>query len=189
MPLALVIGHQGTTPVNEAAVRAQATREVVSRCEFFRQKLWENPVGVAWQAQFSGCIALLRSVGHVLDKVDAASSERLASNARKWWDSIKASKPEARIFWEFIEKERNLILKESEIRAGQSVTIDLRGVQAQGSVAGEKPEPTTLLAEARTEPSYSYQMNQGHFAGRDPRELIGEAIAWWHQQILIIETS
>jgi hypothetical protein len=32
-------------------------------------------------------------------------------------------------------------------------------------------------------------MNNGHFAGRDPRELIDEAIAWWRQQILIIETS
>jgi hypothetical protein len=170
-------------------MRAKAMREVISRCEFFRQKLWENPVGVAWQAQFSGCTALLRSVGHVLDKVDAASSERLASNATKWWDSIKASKPEPEIFWEFIERERNLILKESEIRAGQSVAISFPGVQARGSVAGEKPEPTTLPTEARPEASYSYQMNQGYFAGRDPRELIDEAIAWWHQQILTIETS
>ena len=169
-------------------VRAQAMREVVSRCEFFRERLWENPVGVAWQAQFSGCIALLRSAGHVLYKVDAASSDRLASSARKWWDSVKASKPEPTIFWEFIDKERNLILKESEIRAGQSVTITLVGVQALGLAAGQKPEPV-LPAKARTEASYSYQMNQGHFAGRDPRELIDEAIAWWHQQILKIETG
>jgi hypothetical protein len=149
----------------------------------------ENPVGVAWQAQFSGCVALLRSVGHVLHKVDAASSEKLASNATKWWKGITASKPEPKIFWEFIDAERNLILKESEIRAGRSVSVVLRGVEARGSVAGEKTEPITLTANPQPEAQYSYHMNQGHFAGRDPRELIDEAIAWWHLQISIIETS
>jgi len=179
----------GATKRDETVVQAKAMREVVGRCEFFRQRLWENPVGVAWQAQFSGCLALLRSVGHVLNKVDAASSERLAINATQWWKTIKASKPEPKIFWEFIDKERNLILKESEISAGQSVAVVLSGVQARGSAAGEKIEPTTLQAEVRPQARYSYQMNQGHFAGRDPRELIDDAIDWWHRQILIIETS
>jgi hypothetical protein len=175
--------------MNEAAVHAQAMREVVARCEFFRRKLWENPVGVAWEAQFSGCIALLRSVGHVLNKTDVASSERLASNATKWWASMKTSKPDPRIYWEFIEKERNLVLKESDIRAGQSAMVRIVGVQARGAAADEKTEPLTLPAEARPKATYSYQMNQGHFTGRDPRELIDEAIAWWNEQILIIETT
>jgi hypothetical protein len=166
-------------------MQAKATREVVKRCEFFRARLWENPVGVAWQAQFSGCVALLRSVGHVMDRVDAVSSEGLTRNATKWWKELNASKPEPRIFWEFIDKERNLILKESEIRAGQSVTGVLTGVQAQALVAGQKPVPPLVETPPRAE--YSYQMNEGYYVGRDPRELIDEAIAWWHRQIQVLE--
>lgn len=99
---------------------------------------------------------MLRSVGHVLEKTDAVSSSRLASNAKKWWISIKASKPEPTIFWEFTEKERNLVLKESEIRAGQSATVVIVGVRDRGLAAGQKSEPI-LLTEARPEVAYSYQ--------------------------------
>ena len=49
----------------------------------------------------------------------------IANNAREWWKGIKANKPEPMIFWEFIEKERNLILKEATFRAGQSVAVTL----------------------------------------------------------------
>jgi hypothetical protein len=50
-------------------------REVLLRCEYFAKALRENPTGVAWEAQFSAALALLRSVGHVLDK----------SKTEQWW--------------------------------------------------------------------------------------------------------
>jgi hypothetical protein len=55
--------------------------------------------------------------------------------------------------------------------------------------AGEKDEHTTSEAEAIPETSYSYHMNEGDFTGRDPRDLIDEAIAWWHEQIFKIENN
>ena len=79
-------------------------------------------------------------------------------------DQYQASKPEPTIFWEFIDKERNLILKESDIRAGQSVAISVLGVQAQASAAGEKSDMAPPSAEAMTQVAYSYHMN-----GRDVR--------------------
>src|SRR4051794_37275513 len=171
----------------DTAVRASAAKQVLSRCEYFRDRLRENPTGVAFLAQFSGCLALLRSVGHVLQKVDAVSSRTLGANQAKWWADLNASHSEPKIFWRFIEEDRNLILKESDIRAGQSVTVVLTGVEAPGLVAGEKPEPKAMLTKTMPEASYSYHMNRGDFTGRDPRDLIDEAIAWWHEQISKIE--
>lgn len=175
--------------VTGPVTNAKAAREVIARCEFLRDKLREDPVGVAWTAQFSGCLALLRSVGHVLDKVDAATSNRIEVNAKQWWNGLKQSKPEPKIFWEFIEAERNLILKESDIRAGQSAFITPLGVQAVGLVAGEKPKAAPSIETRPPTVTYSYHMNEGAFAGRDPRDVIDEAIDWWLQQISKIETS
>jgi hypothetical protein len=87
----------------DTAVRASAAKQVLSRCEYFRDRLRENPTGVAFLAQFSGCLALLRSVGHVLQKVDAVSSRTLGANQAKWWADLNASHSEPKIFWRFIE--------------------------------------------------------------------------------------
>ena len=56
-------------------------------------------------------LALVRAVGHVLDKMDANENgprPGLEVAYAKW----KANRDEHRIFWEFIEEERNNILKE-----------------------------------------------------------------------------
>ena len=163
-------------------MRADSAREVIARCDFFLDKLRENPSGVAWEAQFSGCLALLRSVGHVLDKCDAPLS------TAKWWThSVEKNKAEHPIFWEFILEDRNLILKEGQIRAGQSAHVGIVGVEARALTGRDNltsppsaPQPTA---------SFTYQMNEGVFAGRDPRELIADAIEWWKTQVSSIEND
>jgi hypothetical protein len=77
-------------------------------------------------------------------------------------------------------------LKDCDVRAGQSAAISFSGVVVVG---GEKSDLTSLRAEALPQVTYSYHMNEGTFVGRDPRELIDEAIAWWNQQVIRIETS
>jgi hypothetical protein len=121
----------------------EAARDVLARCEYLLGELKANPIGIAWQAKFSGAIALLRSVGHVLDKVDAAASPAARAEGDRWWSAIKSSKPEPDIFWSFIEVERNLILKEGQLRAGQSAMVQLVGAQATALAAGQTapPEP------------------------------------------------
>ena len=89
------------------AARAQLdfTRELVSR--FLRDDQVAQPV-VVFQSQYIAIVALLRSVGHVFEKVDcAASPERRTWCKDKWkvWG-------QEQVFKEFIEPTRNTLLKE-----------------------------------------------------------------------------
>jgi len=68
-----------------------------------------------WQVQWIGGLALLRSVGHVLHKVDSAQSESHQKAISTLWNSWKVDKCMHWIFWEFVERERNNILKEFEM--------------------------------------------------------------------------
>ena len=52
-------------------------------------------------------VALLRAVGHVLDKVDGATSPALRTVINQRYAALKASRPDPAIFWHFIEEERN----------------------------------------------------------------------------------
>jgi hypothetical protein len=169
-------------------VIAKAAREVLSRCEYFYGKLREDPAGIDWEAQFSAALALLRSVGHVLDKTDGATNILLDAKEKEWWKDINANKNNHAIFWEFIENERNLILKEGQLRAGQSTAVFIQGVSAIGLAGGQSLPPPLSSPKALTA-NHSYHMNDGMFAGRDPRDLIELAIQWWNAQLIEIETA
>src|SRR3954453_7659961 len=104
---------------------APAAREVLARCEYLLAELRDKPTGIAWQTKLSAVIALLRSVGHVLHKVDANKSEPLKKAVEQWWKAINSTKPRPEIFWQFIDEERNLILKQGKFQAGQSVTVSV----------------------------------------------------------------
>ena len=56
-------------------------------------------------------IALLRTVGHVLAKVDAKTSETHAQAIQNLWKGFRSDREDSLIFCEFIEKERNNLLK------------------------------------------------------------------------------
>jgi hypothetical protein len=98
----------------------------------------------------------------------------------------KANK-EPKIFWEFIDEERNLILKEGELRAGQSTMVTIVGVQATALVAGQSPPPPPPQQSPRA--THSYHMTGGSFAGRDPHDLVEEAIQWWRSELEAIEKN
>jgi len=59
------------------------------------------------QSQYIAIIALLRSVGHVFEKVDCTDPARRAWCAARWVEWKRAP-----IFHEFIEPARNVLLKE-----------------------------------------------------------------------------
>jgi hypothetical protein len=66
---------------------------------------------VAWVA----AVTLLRTVGHVLDKVDGARSTFLRAAVDERWVKIRQGGVEHQIFHDFIDRERNSILKEYRI--------------------------------------------------------------------------
>ena len=68
-------------------------------------------------------MALLRAVGHVLLYVDAGGGEGMRSATAAEWALVEASEPEPLIYWEFIKKERDNLLKLYQFGAQQNVTL------------------------------------------------------------------
>ncbi|GBQ09045.1 hypothetical protein [Acetobacter cerevisiae] len=64
-----------------------------------------------WRLFWVAGLALLRTVGHVLDKVDAKKTSPHGKVIFERWKQWKNDKEQAEIFWNFIEKERNSLLK------------------------------------------------------------------------------
>jgi hypothetical protein len=117
---------------------------------------------VLWVA----AVALVRSVGHVLEKVDAVKDERLKQIISRAYARWKADKEQNSIFWEFIRDERNQLLKEYVI----SFSSD--------------PVPVRLG-------DVSYKIGnllfcpiiKGKYSGADCRDILSDAIDWWEKEL------
>lgn len=64
-----------------------------------------------WRLFWVAGIALLRTIGHVLAKVDASNSSKHKQEIDRAWADWKTNASDNAIFWDFIEKERNSLLK------------------------------------------------------------------------------
>ena len=117
-------------------------------------------------------IALARAVGHVLQKVDGErddTTKRAVASAYAAW---KADRQACAIFWDFMEQERNQILKEYEI----------------GFLAG--PIDVVAGGELHTLGEHLFcPIADGTFAGEDCRDILAQAIAWWESQLNSIEAT
>lgn len=156
-----------------AMVKAVAARDVLGVAETAVDMFGElEPMGDRWRVMWSASIALLRSVGHALDKVDAKSEPELRAAIEKAWQSWKTDRDDHDIFW-FIEDARNLVVKEGRVSqegsrgsAGQSVTVRIGGEHQVG-----------------------YPVYDERFRDLDQIGLLLEAIAWWHVQLDLIEAD
>src|SRR5215470_16672172 len=64
-----------------------------------------------WRLYWVAGVALLRTIGHVLTKTDARTSQRHRMEIDRLWEAWKSDRNLTSIFWNFIEKERNNLLK------------------------------------------------------------------------------
>jgi hypothetical protein len=163
--------------VSPTAPKADKAREALEWCRYGHQKMSSDPTGLEWVLTWAGTIALLRAVGHALVNEDAEIDARMKKAQHAWWDTLKATKPNPSIFWEFIERDRNLLLKEAELSVEPSANVFLSG----GTIPRHAPQPPP------PPPIYTYKMKSGRFAGQDPRDLVRDAIKWWEEQLDDIE--
>jgi hypothetical protein len=85
-----------------------------------------------WRFYWVAGIALLRTVGHVLAKVDANSSAMRSQAIGALWRKFQSDREAHWIFWEFIEKERNNLLKTYSsgarfVRDGEAAYVEFEG--------------------------------------------------------------
>jgi len=119
-------------------------------------------------------MALLRAVGHVLKKADGAQSPAARGIIDNAWKELKMSNPA--IFWNFVEQERNNILKSYEFGPALKITIRPSTAHLNMSTAdiySSSSEPTTFHAFMRS----------GSFEGEDPLSLCREAIKFWREYL------
>lgn len=162
---------------------ALVARKTLADCEVAHELLkQEKQESATWRPHWVGCLALLRAVGHVLRNVDRETDDKHRAVINATWDEWKSTKDKGdnAIFWNFIEAERNNLLKEYKF--------------------GVEPEPTYIVTEEGdrivteegepivTEDDY-FRLSHAGFEDKEARDVIGEAIKWWHEQLGAIEAK
>jgi hypothetical protein len=96
------------------------------------------------------------------------------------WDDWHADKPANAIFWDFIEVERNNLLKEYKfgVEPGPVYLVDDQG----NRLATEKDVPLLTGDDF-------FNLSHVGFENRDGRDVIDEAIEWWRKQLDEIEAQ
>lgn len=163
-----------------------AAREVLDDCRLALAMLEEETDLARWRVHWAAAVALLRAVGHVLDKVDGEDPliKRLAFQAFKRW---KGSAPEHEIFREFIEPERNSVLKEYRFRHHPLDEVQMAvGYTLQNSATGE----TMQLGDVLPLGDNIYRpFLEGWREGDDARDVLSEAIGWWEAELNALDLT
>lgn len=133
----------------------------------------EDDFLVLWIA----CVTILRSIGHVLGKVDH-QDKCLSAPINSWWKDLKANTDEV-IFHELIEKERNFSIKEYKFNYG--------AYRGWGLMLEDKNGKAMYFSEDAIPEGVYIPMVDGPFDGEDCRDVIRQAIDWWKQQLQKIE--
>ncbi len=129
------------------------------------------------RSRWVALITLLRSVGLVLKRVDWQTADSLSQvRIDAAWQALKDSKPDPRIFHEFIDDERFSVVHRYDSSAAVIVT---------GYMTGH-PFPPLPAPSDRVAPQFV--MDKGPFKGRDPLELAREAIEFWERYLTAIES-
>lgn len=161
-----------------------AAREVLEDCRLALAMLEEEKDLARWRVHWAAAVALLRAVGHVLHKVDGEDplTRRLAAAAFKRW---KGAAPEHEIFREFIEPERNSILKEYRFRHHPLDDVQMAvAYTLQNPVTGETMQMGDVLPLGD---NIYRPFLDGWREGDDARDVLSEAIDWWEAELSALE--
>ena len=158
-------------------------REVLNDCCVALNMLEEESDLQRWRILWAAAVALIRAVGHVLDKVDG-EDQIVKAVAREFYKTWKCD-AEHIIFREFIEHERNILLKEyrSDVHPLDKVqvVVEMPIVPVHGG------EPQTSAQVFDLDENIYRPILDGPWQGVDAREVLGEAIEWWNLQLDAID--
>jgi hypothetical protein len=107
-----------------------------------------------WMTNWFAGVSLLRTVGHVLRNVDRHRGPKFEKVINNFWTDIKEDRRTHWIFFDFIERERNNILKEFSFGA---------------RLPDDENDSRVLVYDSHDE--------------WDGTELFREAVYWWRAQL------
>jgi hypothetical protein len=166
--------------------RIAHARHVLNDCRIAVQLLEEETDLQRWRMHWVAALALIRAVGHVLDKVDGRDPAiRAAARAahRQW----KTDAPEHQVFREFIEQERNSILKEYVFNVHPNTEIEIALTGMLKRVSDRALVETAEVIPIRE--NIYRPLLEGFREGDDARDVLSEAIDWWVRELAAIERS
>lgn len=161
-------------------------REVLSDCRLALSLLEDDTEDGRWRVHWAAAAALVRAVGHVLRNVDGMDERvrRAADTAHRRW---RSDDPAHEIFREFIERERNNLLKEyrSEVHPLSEIALAFE-TTLQPLVGGP---PIKLRDVAEIDENIYRPMIEGPWAGDDARDVLTAAIEWWERELDAIDSD
>lgn len=162
-----------------------AAREVLSDARLALDMLQIETDPDRWRVLWAGGVALLRAVGHILKNVDQKENVELAkigNEAHRHW---KSADPSHAVFREFIEEERNNILKEyrSKVHPLAEVPVVIQ-LTLVNSATGEV---SRLEQTAEFDENLFRPLVEGYGEGEDARDVFEEAIEWWERELTAID--
>lgn len=153
-------------------------RLVLQDVMFVRDKLETELGKIEWRLFWVLAVVLLRAVGHVLEKVDGAADPSVKHIANDLHRSWRIGNEHA-IFRDFIERERNSILKEY----ASDVTDGPIPIMAHL----QNHDGFDVVRQFLIEENLYRPMGSGAYEGEDGRTLLDDAIAWWAKQLAEID--
>ena len=153
-------------------------RLVLQDAMHVRQKLEDETSALEWRLGWVLAVVLLRAVGHVLAKVDGDADPAVASVVKVCFTEWKSG-AEHSIFQDFIEKERNSILKEYNAGITEGSVDVMTAVQSSCGFQ--------FTSHASLEDNIYRPLTDGPFAGEDGRTILDYAIDWWVAQLAEVD--
>jgi hypothetical protein len=159
-------------------------REALADCEHALHDFERSANTLYQRPRWVALVTLLRSVGLVLKAVDhPAAMPDVQKRIDDAWRQLNASKPEPRIFHDFIDAERYAVVHLYDIAAAVNVTVKIPASRIDWM-------PVVVDARGGTDTTtYDFFMRKGPTQGRDPRELYREAIKFWRGYLDEIDSS
>jgi hypothetical protein len=159
-------------------------REVFRDCEYakecLQQAIEQNRLKDAKLFWFAA-LAMLRAIGHVLDKVDA---DERGSNFRDTLQERYKLWKQDPIFANFIERERNNILKEYVSSLTERATTDESFLVTE---SGERLVTESGSALVGTTTISTLVKGNGVYSGISPDDVLARALAWWNRELSELE--
>ncbi len=147
-------------------------RKVLCDLQVAHELLESEESAERFRVHWVAAVALCRAVGHVLQKIDSNTSPQLKDAISQTYVAWKAEPEVHHVFFEFIEDERNAVLKEYEF----------------GFLSG--PVDLVVLPSGFTSTlgdNLFCPLSSGRFAGEDCRDVLELAINWWQAQLSQID--
>lgn len=147
-------------------------------CTFAIEELRNERVSLSsWKVKWAGICSLLKASIHLMRAKDAKSCmpETLRRELIEVWHRLGSERSKYKIFWEFIDKERNNILKEYDFSAYAVVLAD------DGSVSNATPTLLRILSEGEKE---ALVIRGGAYDGRLALDVASEAAQWIEETLL-----